>query len=350
MSASIGLDIGTRAVRAVQVSRGKRGAVLDKLAQVELPAGVVRDGEILAPEVVTAALQQLWKRGGFASRRVALGIANQQVIVRQVDLPFHDEAELRSSLPFQAQEHLPIPVDEAILDFHVIETAGEIGAQRTARVLLVAAQRAQVQSLLAVVQAAKLKPVGLDLEAFAALRALASPALPDDTGELIVHLGAAVTNLVVHVNGNPRFVRILPMGGDALIEALVTELGYSAAQAEQRAAVAQPPTEHGWLDVDDAARIISDRTTHLIDEIRGSTDYYAAQPGAVPLRGVVLSGGPSLLPDLDARLGGGLGLPVTHGRPLRHLTPGRTGLDDDEIARAQPFLPVAVGLALGAAA
>lgn len=355
MSATIGLDLGSRAVRAVQVSTGRRGPVLEQLAQVELPAGVIADGEVSDSDTLVEALKQLWRRGGFKSRKVALGIANQQVIVRQVELPTLPPDLLKQSLSYQAQEHIPIPVEQAILDCHVIEDVAGESQTPTSRVLLVAAHRATVETLVSVVQRAKLRPVGLDLEAFAALRALVRPAGPGatrDGAQLLVHLGASITNVVVHIDGKPRFVRILPLGGNAVTEALVADLGYSEQEAEQRKASpsSSGPDGPSWSDGDDAAGIISQRTDRLIEEIRGSSDYYAAQPGAVSITSILISGGPSRMPDLDARLAAALGMPVTVGRPLAGVTVGATGLPDEELVRAEPYLSVALGLALGAPA
>jgi type IV pilus assembly protein PilM len=232
MTTTIGLDIGSSAVRAAQIDVGGRGpAVLQRIGQVLLPPGAVRDGEITDSAMVADAVRLLWSRYGFQGRKVALGVANQQVVVRQVDLPWLPEGELRQSLQFQAQDYIPIPLEHALLDYHLVgEHQGEDG-QPLARLLLVAAQRFMVAAILEVVRLAKLKPVMINLDAFAVLRSLATPnVLGDSSGELLVDIGAAVTNLVIHEAGSPKFVRILLLGagvddepaGNAEQEALQT--------------------------------------------------------------------------------------------------------------------------------
>ena len=116
----IGLDIGTTAVRAAELQGGDAPVVV-RAAQVPLAEGAVEAGEIRQPDLVTEALRELWDRGGFKSRQVYMGVGNQRVVVREVALPWLPEKELRASLGFQAQEFIPMPVEEAVLDFDPLE-------------------------------------------------------------------------------------------------------------------------------------------------------------------------------------------------------------------------------------
>ena len=140
---TIGLDIGSSAVRAVQVTAGTGGGppVLDRIGQVILPPGAMRDGEIVDAEAVAEAVRALWARYGFKLRRVHLGLANQQVVVRQMELPYLPENELRQSLGCQVQDAIPIPVGQAILDYYALEHFENDEGQRFALILLVAAHR-----------------------------------------------------------------------------------------------------------------------------------------------------------------------------------------------------------------
>lgn len=348
---SIGLDIGSSAVRAVQVTAGGRGpASLDRLGQVALPVGAVRDGEIVDASPVEDALRTLWSRYGFKGRRVQLGIANQQVVVRQIDLPYLPDDELRQSLEFQVQDSIPIPVDQAILDFHTIEHYENEQGTRFSRILLVAAHRHMVQSLIDVVHASKLETVGVDLDAFAMLRSLApAGVLEHQDGEMLIDIGAAVTNIVVHEGGVPRFVRILLMGGGAITDGLVAALGVSHEQAEDLKARIGIGDPYGLDDGTEGGQLITEGGLRFVDEIRGSLDYYHAQTDAVPVQRVVISGGGSQLPALRDRLADTLRLPVDRGHPMQQLKIGNVGLPSEQLIEAEPYLAVAVGLALGGA-
>lgn len=346
---SIGLDIGSSAVRAVQVTAGGRGpATLDRLGQVLLPVGAMRDGEIVDAGAVEEAVRTLWSRYGFKARGVQLGVANQQVVVRQIDLPYLPDDELRKSLDFQAQDSIPIPVEQAILDFHTLEHYENEQGDRFSRILLVAAQREMVQSLIGAVKGAKIDTIGVDLDAFAMLRSLAPQGvLEHQEGEMLIDIGAAVTNIVVHEGGVPHFVRILLMGGGSITEGLVTSLGIDHEEAEDLKARTGISDEYVVDDEVAGAQLITERGLRFVDEIRGSLDYYNAQGDAVPVRRVVLSGGGSQLPNLRERLADTLRLPVDRGHPMQQLKIGNVGLASEQLIEAEPYLAVAIGLALG---
>ncbi len=159
-------------MRAAELSFGKRGVTLEKFGQVALPDGAVRDGEVADAHAVAAALKQLWSHTGFSHKQVVLGVANQRVIVRQVDLPALPERELKASLPFQVQDFLPMPVEQAVLDFHAVEEVNEPGQPRMLRGLLVAAVRDMVLSNVNAAQKAGLRVTSVDLTPFAVLRSL----------------------------------------------------------------------------------------------------------------------------------------------------------------------------------
>lgn len=339
----VGLDIGTTAVRGAELAVRRGQVVLERFAQVALPPGALVEGEVAEPEAVGAALKVLWRRGRFSSRRVVMGVANQRVVVRIVDLPWMEQDELRRSLPFQVQEYIPIPVDEAELDFDVLGEH-EGGGQRLMRVLLVAAQKEMVDGHVRAGMRAGLEPVGIDLTPFALVRSLApvggTPLA--ETGEALIDVGARVTNIVVHAGGVPRFVRILLMGGQDVTDALRIGLDVDAVAAEETkleaAAGAHDPT---------VAEILEQRIALFVEEVRGSLDFYRAQSDAVPVSRVLLSGGGSRLGPLRDQLADALRLPVEPGRTLQALRVGRVGLNEEELAELEPLAAVPVGLALG---
>lgn len=349
MPGLIGLDVGTTAVRAAEVQAAKDVNLLVRFSQVGLLPSSAPDGEIADPAGVAASIRDAVERGQFKSRRVAVGVANQKVVVRQVDLPFMEEAELRASLQFQVQEFIPIPVEDAILDFQVLEEfRGEQGERRM-QVLLVAAQRGMVEGLVGAVTRAGLDPVMVDLAPFAALRAVTAPVgsvLAARESEALIDIGGGVTNIVLHEQGTPRFVRILPMGGADITDALVAGLGIPVEDAESVKARVGVAAEPGAAVAEGAATIIETRAASFIEEVRGSIDYYLTQPNAAQITRVSLTGGGSRLPNLRARLEAALHIPVREADPLVGVTPGR-GFEPDQLAQIASVGAVAIGLALG---
>ncbi len=370
----VGLDIGTHAVRAAEVRIGRDGVpTLVRFGQVALPPGVVEAGEVADPGIVGDAIKRLWKQAKFSTKKVALGVANQRVVVRPAEMPAMDDDELRTAIEFQADELIPLPLADAVLDHQVLETFVSEDGQEMVRVLVVAAQRDMVNSLLAAVRSAGLKPTNIDIVPFALVRgaatlthleelsgaaesdeesgddsspfALERDGQPDARGEAIVCIGAGVTTVVVHEYGIPRFIRIITQGGMAITEAIRDDLNISLDEAEGlKRQVVAGDTESEESQA--AFRAMSARLGSLLDEIQGSLEYHVAQSESGPLERLILTGGGSRIPGMSDRLQALLGVEVRRADALATMRVGKTGLTPEQLEDAQDLLPVPIGLAL----
>lgn len=302
---AVGLDIDGDYLAAAEVTKG----VVSRVASHELPQGIAPDGEVRDIDGLAREIKQLFGRGSL-SRNVRLGVANQQIVLRQLDLPhIEDDRERDAAVRFQAAEAVPMPLDDAVLDHQVVEQVMVEGVFRD-RIVVVAARRSMIERLLDAARKAGLKPQGIDLNAFALVRALA----PSDghgaetSARVYCHLGQ-VTNLAI---------------------------------ARGRTCVFTRPLRTAWLNGEgDTAEI----ATSLAEEIRLSIDFHMSLPGARPVDDVVLSGPVAELGDLVADLGGELGRPVSRAEPFGDMS--ASPLPPEEDARRYT---VAAGLALGAAA
>jgi type IV pilus assembly protein PilM len=233
-SNAVGIDIGTGTITVAEVKQGRNGAQVTNFGGVELPPDTVREGEILDVQAVADALKELLSSAKVSTKKVWLGVANQRVVVRQIDLPWMEEKELRESLRYQVQEHIPIPVEEAELDAFVVGEFQTDEGERMQQVLLVAAHHDMVTAHVEAATKAGLKPIGVDLNPFAVLRAMGNTSAIDQGNEVLVDIGGGVTNIVVHDAGVPTFVRILVMGGETVTAALSAGLSISRDEAEVR--------------------------------------------------------------------------------------------------------------------
>lgn len=341
-SNAIGVDIGSRTITVAEVKAGRGRTSVTNFGGVELPSDVVREGEILDIPAVAEALRELVGTAKLKSKKVWLGVANQRVVVRQVDLPAMDDKELRASLRYQVQEYIPIPVEEAELDVHVVSNYTADDGAEMQRLLLVAGHRDMVSAHVEAATEAGLKPIGIDLNPFAVLRAMGDDSTFGQGNQVLVDIGAGVTNIVVHEQGIPTFVRILVMGGDQITEAVAAGMSVSREEAEaaKRAAVI-------GATGDVAGRIVSEQADAFVDEVRSSLDYYQAQAGSSRLAGVILTGGGSLLRGLSDRMASSVRLPVEVGNPFDRWVATDTVYSEEELAQVGPSLVTAVGLALG---
>ena len=353
MPLNVGLDIGTSAVRAAVVQSGKGKPTLRRFGQVALPPGTIVGGEIVDESVMKDALSQLWKTAKLPKKRVVVGIANQRVIVRRIDLPYMSDEELAESLAFQAQEYIPIPVEEATLDYVPLEEFTTPDGEPMMSILAVAAQRAMTQDVLRVVNSVGVKVIAVDLQAFALVRAAFGGQVDSEIGTVaFVDIGGNVTQVTVVKNGTVRFLRILPMGGDDFSSALSAELNLSSEQADQlkrRVGVAIEGEPTG-SDSEDKARATLSRTANqLIDEVRGSIDYYLSQASDESIDTVFIAGNGARLPHLANRLGRSLGVKVSPVKMLdesQFEISSKIGLSETELQSVQPVLAVPAGLAL----
>jgi len=370
----VGLDIGSTGVRAAEFVPGRRRSTLRRFASVPLAPGVVRSGIVVDGEALTAALRELWATGKFGSKEVRLGIANSGVMVRQMVLDWMPPADFRQALRYQVQDALPMPVDDANLDYHLLEEA-ELAQEnedprRVARILLVAAAREVVDPFVDAARHAGLRTSGVDLLPFALVRARTPNGLdPSGEAEAIVDIGADVVSVVVHAGGVPRFVRIIPgVGGDSITQAVQHGYQWSWEDAERTKVFVGLPG-HATLDEfqrqtvtvrDDgldhpAQKHVVTAATSLVAEISTTLDFYRAsaaeaatadgsgQPTEVAR--VLLSGSGSRLGGLRELLEQRLGTRVEalDVMPFVKTTRGSHFTPDDETA-----LAVAAGLCAGA--
>jgi type IV pilus assembly protein PilM len=346
----IGLDVGSNAVTVAEVLLGSPPK-LTAFGQVALARSAMREGEIADEEAVVDAIKRLRNEVGLRKAPVRVGMSSPRLIVRQVEMPVMSRDDLAGALRFQAQDLIPIPLDEAVLDFAILDTyqpvnpAGEpTDADPVMRVLLAAAQKQSVARLVEAVERAGMPVESVDLVPLALIRSLAN--LADDSGgsEGIVSIGGGVTCVVVHERGTPRFVRVLATGGRALSDAIAQSLELPPETAESL------KRQIGSIDDDivNQARAAIERPLGiLLDEIRSSLDYYRNQPGASRLQRVQLTGGGAQLASITERLGTLVGVPVELAQPRTLIEVGEIGFGPDELPRLDPYLPAAVGLALG---
>jgi type IV pilus assembly protein PilM len=355
----VGLDVQAGSVAATEVSSNGHTAVT-RFGTMPLPPGVVREGEVADAEQLTAVLKELFAHNKLA-KSVRLGLASQRVAVRLLRLPaIDDHKELETAVRFQAQELVPMPLDQAVLDWQVVGHVSGGDGDRLLDVVVVAARREAVRSMVSALRGAGLRPTGVDLSAFGMIRALANGArAPVGPGTYVdapaaneqgiaEHLGgdgstvvAAVaeagpavlycdigdiTNVAVARRSACLFTRACPFGIEGIAQRLAERRQLTLEHARQwivHVGLEAPvETIDGDPEIVKAARdALAEGASRLIDELRLTLDYYAAQDGAVEVDGVVACGSGTTIPGLVERLQRDLAQRFEIGRPteLAHL-------------------------------
>ena len=337
----VGLDIEPSHIAAAEATVNGRVTVL-RAAVSPLAPGIVRDGEVTDVEALAAALKSFFSAHKLG-KRVRLGVANQRIVVRTIELPpLPPGPELDAAVRFQAQENIPMPLDQAVLDYQSLGLVdGEQGERL--RVVLVAARRDMIERMLAAARGAGLRPEGIDLSAFAMIRALgpASAELADGQqalGTLYVNV-AGMTNLAIANGSACHFTRVAAVGVASMAAELAERRGLTFEHADQwltHVGLAAPvdAIEGDPEIVADARSVLVAGVDRVVDEIRNSLDFYSSQGGAVVVERAILTGPAVGIPGLVEQVGASVTIPVEPGVVAEAQAGALHGVDPAEVTVA----------------
>lgn len=353
----VAVDLGGSGIRAAQFKVGKTTPTIVKVGYVPLPEGAVEDGAVKDAEAVGEALKDLWAQEKFSSKNVVFGVATGNVLVRMKTLEWDVEADFRKSLKYQpgVAEDLTFDIDKANLDYHTLyEYTGALpdGTEKKMKaILLVAAEKELVDGFVAAIRHAGLHPVHADLTPFALIRSVtpvAAPVAANDTVEVIIDMGLDVTTVILHQNGQPRFVRMVSgQAGRHLTRMLSEHFSWSIEDAERTkvelgltGGVSADGSQHP------AQQIINHVVSAFIAEIRNSIDYFLdATPQISSVSRAVLSGGGTNIKGLRERITSELRVPVEYATPQQVLPTGKSVTVPEGLTESQ--LSAVYGLAIG---
>jgi type IV pilus assembly protein PilM len=348
----VGLKIGGSQLAAVQVVN-KGGPRVIRMARAPLERGVVVGGELREADELTAALKTFFRKNKLPRNAVRLGISNNRIGVRTFEISgIEDERQLANAVRFRAQEALPIPLDEAVLDYRILDDrVGEDGV-RTRRILLVVAHRELVDRYMTACKKAGLKLVGIDLEAFALLRALGDPARAapaDDGGLVCISIGHDRSTLAVSNGSVCEFTRVLAWGGASLDVAVARVLDLTPSEAEpvKRALSLTGEGQVGGLDArraDEARAAMAVELQSFARELVASLRFYQEQPDSLGIAKVLVTGGGAHCGGLAEELERLIGVSVSVADPLARVKVPRKARKLADSAAGS--LAIAVGLGI----
>lgn len=344
---TVGVDIGSSAVKAVCLRRGRGGWSLVAAGEAPLPDGCVQDGAVAEPALVSETVSQLLDSMKMRRASVASALSGHAVIVKRLSLPAMSQAELTEAIPWEAEQYIPFDLADVQLDYQVVggkADGADQGAEKSALdVLLVAARKDRIDDRAGVISQAGRRPVVIDVEAFALANAYQMN-YPERTDALtaLVHVGRTVTVVCLLERGEPIFTRDISTGGQVHLDALLREFGPSGVDemAARRMLNGQYPADIG---ADQVARVLRDASAQLVLEIRKTVDFYRATSPVDRLSRLVLSGGAWEAVGLVDLLASEFGAPVDVFDPFRRITRPARSTGAESIG---PSYAVAVGLAM----
>jgi type IV pilus assembly protein PilM len=330
-----GLDVGTSAIKAVQLREAEGAFSLGAIGIVPLPPDTIAEGAIKDPGTVSSAIKEAVDKAGLKTPNAIVSICGRELIIKKVQIPVVPVKELPDAVQLEAEHHIPFAIDEVFVDYHVV------GQQEgTLDLILVAVKKSKVMEYITVVEDAGLNAVIVDVDSFALSNQFELNAVDGaDEAVALIDIGASIMKTNVMRGGASIFARDIPFGGNQYTQAIAQRLGIAFEQAETAKLGNDPMFEWGSL-----LPAVEDVSHELSLEVQRTFDYFASTAESERIGKIILSGGCCRVPGLDEYLASNWGIPVELARPFdRIIVPEEHA---GVVAAAGPSLAVAVGLGL----
>ena len=339
MKSLLGLDIGSHSIKLIEISQSGSTYSLLAAGSIPTPPKALQSALEADHQAVAQAIRQLIKETGAKSSSVAIALPESQVFTRVIEMPALSPHELASAINWEAEQYIPLPLDQVNLDYSVLRDAKETGTNKM-EVLLVACPKALLEKYLTIIELSELIPVAAETEIIATARALVRSIANIKTGVLLVSLGAQTTDLAIIKNGVLAFTRSISAGGEALSRALVSGLDFNANQAEEFKRTYGLEQDKLQGKIVNAVKPIMDT---IVGEIKRALAFYAEKHKDDRVETILLSGGTAKLPGMVVYIAQNVGIEAQLANPWVGITrdPRFRVLDGEG-----PTFAVSVGLSL----
>lgn len=310
MKSLLGLDIGSHSVKLIEIG-SSGGPQLLSAGSISTPPKALQSSLESDQEAVSEAIRQLIKETGAKSNSVVLALPESQVFTRVIEVPALSPRELSSAISWEAEQYIPLPLDQVNLDYSILRDAKETGTNKM-DVLLVACPKTLLEKYLTIIERAELIPVAAETEIIATARALSRSVASVKGASLLVSLGAQTTDVAILRNGVLAFTRSISAGGEALSRALVSGLDFNVNQAEEFKRTYGLEQDKLQGKIVTAVKPIMDT---IIGEIKRALAFYAEKHKNEKVDVALLSGGTAKLPGMVVYIAQNIGIETQLASP-----------------------------------
>ncbi|PYQ78326.1 MAG: pilus assembly protein PilM [Acidobacteria bacterium] len=336
-------DIGSSAVKAVELRAAGKGYKVIAFAIEPVPPDSIVDGAIIDAAAVADAIKRLFENKAFKTKEVAASLSGNAVIVKKINLPVMTEAELSESIYWEAEQYIPFDIQDVNLDYQILNAGTGADSQGTMDVLLVAAKKEKIADYTGVISQAGRTPVLVDVDAFALQNAYeVNYGLEPDDVVVLLNAGASAININILTGDQSVFTRDISIGGNSYTEAVQKELNLPFESAEQLKR-GQPLD---GVSFDDVKPVLQSMTENVLLEVQKTFDFFKATASSDRIDRIVLSGGASRVEGFAAALQERFGTTVESFDPFKKISFEASKFGVDDPANLVPQAAVAVGLAL----
>ena len=337
----VGLDIGSRSIKAAEITESKHGRELKRFGITEIPHGAIEDGTINDPETLAESIRQLFKSYNIKERNVAISIGGYSVIVKKITLPKMTESELEENIMVEAERYISFDINDVNIDFQIL-SAPEKEMGEHIEVLLVAAKKDLVDDYVSIVREAGLSPMIIDIDSFA-LENVYELNYPLEIGDLVAlcDIGAGIMNLNIVRGGKSLFTRDISIGGNLYTEEIQKELSVNFEEAEdlKLGGSSEKGSPHSIDKVFDKV------SANIALEIAKSLDFFTATFPEEKVARLYLSGGCTKVPRLKEIVHERVNIPVAMLNPFANITVNPRIIDSEYLKDINSLMTISVGLA-----
>jgi type IV pilus assembly protein PilM len=341
--AVVGLDIGSSAVKAVEMKQTGKTFRVSAFGTEPVPPDSIVDGAIIDAGAVAEAIRRVFENKAFKSKEVAASLSGNAVIVKKISLPLMSAAELDESIYWEAEQYIPFDIQDVNLDYQILDEGTGPGAKTTMEVLLVAAKKEKIADYTGVITQAGRIPVVVDVDAFALQNAYEiNYGFEPGSVVVLLNAGASAINVNIISGGQSVFTRDVSIGGNAYTEAVQRELNLPFESAEMLKK--GHPIE--GVTFDDAEPVLRAMTDNVLLEVQKTFDFFKATASSDRIDRIMLSGGASRVTGFAEMLQDRFGTPIEDFDPFRNIAVDSKRVSAEQRVAVGPTAAVAVGLAL----
>ncbi len=345
--AVVGLDIGSSAVKAVELRPSGKGFKVAAFATEPVPPDSIVDGAIIDSAAVAEAIRLVFEQQSFKTKDVAASLSGNAVIVKKIQLPVMTASELAESIYWEAEQYIPFDIQDVNLDYQIVDPGTGADSKGTMDVLLVAAKKEKIADYTGVIAQAGRTPVVVDVDAFALQNAYeANYGFESHATVVLLNAGASAININILGGDQSLFTRDISIGGNAYTEAVQKEMSLPFDIAEQLKK-GEPVDGASFEDV---RPVLHAMTENVLLEVQKTFDFFKATAASDRIDRIVLSGGASRVDGFSDALQERFGAPIEMFNPFNRIVfdAQKAGIVDPD--NVVPTAAVAVGLALRRAA
>ena len=336
----VGLDIGSRSIKAAEITETKRGLALKRFGIVDIAHGAIEEGTINDPETVAESIKQLFKSYNIKESNVAVSIGGYSVIVKKISVQTMDEEKLQETIHFEAEQYIPFDISDVNLDFQILGESESNPGQMN--VFLVAAKKEMVNDYINLVNLAGLNPCIVDVEAFALQNTFEANYDMQSENTALIDIGASKTSLNILKGNSSLFMRDVSLGCGQINQKIMSLIECSFEEAEQLKYGDKPDR----LTQEDLKGIVSSVVADWCTEIRRALDFFYSTYPEDQIKRIILSGGGANIDEFRELLATEASAEVESINPFKNFEIDKKNFDDAFIKQIAPQAAISMGLAM----